>query len=311
VVPPIGVRDVLAYLLAALERGPSGIVGIGGDRLSYKQMMLIYASMRGLRRGIITLPAILPASIGARCIGLVTPIPSSLAVPLVGGMAQSLFADDGRAKELFPQIEPIHYQEAVKWALQRIEEQAVETRWSGALSDAPAYEYVDSEGMVREVRTTHVAAPPEVVFRMFNSYGGDRGWPAWQWAWRARGMLDRMIGGPGLRRGRRHPHVLLPGEAVDFWRVETVQPPLFLRLRAEMKLPGRAWLEWRADPEEGGTQLTQTAAFAPHGLAGALYWNVLYPFHRLIFTDMINAIAADSLKEHAAGRPPVMGGESV
>jgi hypothetical protein len=302
-VQPIAVRDVLSYLVAALECGPSGIIDIGSDRLSYKEMMMIYARLRGLRRAIISVPPFLPASIGARTIGWLTPIPSSLAVPLVGGMIQPLHADVTRTRELFPEIEPMPYQRAVKRALKRIEEQSVETRWSGALTDAPSYEYHDREGMIREVRTAHVAAPPEAVYAVFSGFGGDRGWPAWGWAWRARGMLDRMIGGPGLRRGRRHPRVLLPGETVDFWRVETAHPPRLLRLRAEMKLPGRAWLEWEAIAEAGGTQLTQTAAFAPRGLVGAMYWYVLYPFHRLIFTDMINAIAVESLRAVTVPQP--------
>ncbi len=298
-VPPIGVRDVLAYLVAALERGPSGILGIGADRLTYKEMMLIYARVRGLRRTILSARPFLPVPIVARWVGWMTPIPSSLAAPLVGGMVQPLHADHRRASELFPEIQPMPYQRAVERALARVQEQSVETRWSGALTDAPSYEYHDREGMIREVRTLRVAARPESVYRAFSGLGGDRGWRVWEWAWQARGMLDRLIGGPGLRRGRRHPRLLLPGEAVDFWRVETVQPPRLLRLRAEMKLPGRAWLEWQATPVAGGTRLTQTAAFAPRGLGGALYWYVLYPFHRLIFTAMAKAIAADSL-----GGPP-------
>ena len=302
-VPPIAVRDVLSYLVSALERGPSGVMDIGADRLTYKEMMMIYARVRGLRRAIIPVPPFLPASVAASWIGWMTPIPGSLAAPLVGGMIQPLHANDPRATELFPEIQPMPYQRAVKRALERIEEQSVETRWSGALADAPSYEYHDREGMICEVRTSHVAARPEAVYRVFSGLGGDRGWPAWRWAWQARGMLDRMLGGPGLRRGRRHPHVLLPGEVVDFWRVEAVHPPRLLRLRAEMKLPGRAWLEWQASPEDRGTQLTQTAAFAPRGLAGALYWYVLYPFHRLIFTDMINAIAADSVRDPPDEQP--------
>ena len=296
-VQPIGVRDVLSYLVSALERGPIGVLDIGADRLTYKEMMKTYARVRGLQRAIISVPPFLPASLGARLIGLLTPIPSSMAVPLVSAMDQGLHADHRRSREVFPEIEPIPYQQAVTLALERIREGAVETRWSGALTDAPSYEYHDREGMIREVRTSHLAARPAAVYRVFSGLGGERGWLAWRWAWRARGMLDRLIGGPGLRRGRRHPQVLLPGEAVDFWRVETVQAPRLLRLRAEMKLPGLAWLEWQATAEAGGTQLTQTAAFAPRGLAGMLYWYSLYPFHRLIFTDMINAIAADSLRD--------------
>ena len=120
--------------------------------------------------------------------------------------------------------------------------------------------------------------------------GGERGWLTWNWAWRLRGHADRLLGGPGLQRGRRHPQELSAGECVDFWRVELVDPPHLLRLRGEMKVPGRAWLQWEAYPERGKTRLMQTAGFAPRGLFGTLYWYLLYPFHRLIFTDLINAI---------------------
>ena len=299
-ITPVAVRDVLSYLIAALDRGPCGVVEIGGDPLTYKQMIRAYAQARGLRRVIVSVPPVLPACLGARCVALLTPIPSAVAVPLVEGMAQPLTADLDRAREIFPEVEPISYRKAVKLALGRIQEQAVETRWSGALTDAPTYEYRDMRGLMREVRSLHVQAPPDDVFTIFSGLGGDRGWLTWNWAWRLRGFLDRLVGGPGLRRGRRHPQELLAGEAVDFWRVETVEPPRLLRLRAEVKLPGQAWLQWEATPERGGTRLTQTAAFAPRGLPGALYWYLLYPFHRLIFTHMIEAIGRDAVEAQAA-----------
>ena len=289
-IQPIAVRDVLAYLIAALERGPSGIVEIGGNRLTYKQMMHEYADLRGLRRLIIPVPPLLPARIGARFIGLMTPIPSSLAVPLVEGMTQPLIVTDDRARTLFRDVQPIRYEKAVKLAIGRIQDQAVETRWSGTSTDEPTYEHHDLRGLIREVRSLHIEASPNTVFRAFSSLGGERGWLTWNWAWRLRGVVDRFMGGPGLQRGRRDPQDLHSGEVVDFWRVELVEPPHLLRLRGEMKVPGMAWLQWEANSERSGTRLTQTAAFAPHGLCGALYWYMLYPFHRLIFTDLIEAI---------------------
>ena len=289
-IQPIAIRDVLAYLIAALESGPSEIVEIGGDRLTYKQMMQEYARQRGLPRLIIPVPAILPARIGARIMSWVTPIPSSLAVPLVEGMVHPLAVRDERAKTRFGHVRPISYRKAVKLALARIQAQAVETRWSGTLTDEPTYEHHDLRGLIREVRSLHIEASPDAVFRVFSSLGGQRGWLTWNWAWRLRGYVDRLLGGPGLLRGRRHPQELLAGEFVDCWRVESVDPPHLLRLHGEMKLPGRAWLQWEANAERGGTRLTQTAGFAPRGLFGVLYWYFLYPFHRLIFTDMINAI---------------------
>jgi uncharacterized protein YbjT (DUF2867 family) len=289
-IQPIAIRDVLAYLIAALESSPNEIVEIGGDRLTYKQMMQEYARQRGLRRFIIPVPALLPARIGARIISWVTPIPNSLAVPLVEGMVHPLTVKDERAKTLFDHVRPISFRKAVKLALARIQDQAVETRWSGTLTDEPTYEHLDLRGLIREVRSLHIEATPDAVYDVFASLGGARGWLTWNWAWRLRGYADRLMGGPGLARGRRHPQELLAGEVVDFWRAEIVDPPHLLRLRGEMKLPGRAWLQWETYTERGGTRLTQTAGFAPHGLFGALYWYLLYPFHRLIFTDMINAI---------------------
>ncbi|HKJ01248.1 MAG TPA: DUF2867 domain-containing protein, partial [Longimicrobiales bacterium] len=137
-------------------------------------------------------------------------------------------------------------------------------------------------------------ATPGAVFRSFVSLGGERGWRVWGWAWAIRGFIDRVVGGPGLRRGRRHPIELRPGESVDFWRVEEVQAPSFLRLRAEMRVPGRAWLQFEALPAERGTKLVQTAYFAPVGFLGWLYWYGIYPFHALIFSALVAAVARDA-----------------
>jgi uncharacterized protein YbjT (DUF2867 family)/uncharacterized protein YndB with AHSA1/START domain len=296
-VQPIAIRDVLSYLVHALDRGPCGVVEVGSEQISYQEMILKYAELRGLRRLVVPVPPFLPSWIGALWIGLITPIPRALAAPLVQGMARPLVARKGRARRFFPEIQPIPYERAVELALLRIQQRAVATRWSGALTDVPAYEYRDDEGLIREVRTLHVDASPEEVYRVFTGLGDARGWLAWNWACRTRALMDRMVGGPGLKRGRRHPDELLTGEVVDCWRAEAVSPPRLLRLRAEMKLPGRAWLQWEATPDDGGTRLVQTASFAPRGLAGALYWYVLYPFHRLIFTDMIREIGSHARPE--------------
>jgi hypothetical protein len=158
----------------------------------------------------------------------------------------------------------------------------------------PAVEFEDREGLMREERTLEVEAPPEAVYRSFTCLGGERGWPALEWAWELRGLLDRLAGGPGLRRGRRHPHELHVGEAVDFWRVEVNEPPWRVRLRAEMRLPGRGWLQWETESRGARTFLRQTAIFAPRGLVGTLYWYCLYPFHRVIFARLIRAVAAEA-----------------
>lgn len=293
-VSPIAIRDVLSYLLLALEREPLGVVEIGSAPLTFRAMMETYAEVRGLKRLILPLPVLAP-HLAALWVGLVTPIPNRLALPLVEGILHPLVADTRRAQELFPQIAPIPYRKAVELALERIALGEVETRWSGALLAGPSYALEDREGIIREVRRVPVAAPPEALFRSFASLGGEQGWRVWDWAWALRGLLDRLLGGPGLRRGRRHPSELLPGEAVDFWRVEEVRPFELLRLRAEMRLPGRAWLEWRALPEEGGSSLVQTAYFEPKGLMGFLYWWGLYPIHRRIFSDLAQAIAREAV----------------
>jgi uncharacterized protein YbjT (DUF2867 family) len=301
-VQPIAIRDVLSYLVAALDAGPLGVVDIGADRLSFLETMKVYAEVRGLRRVITPVPVLAPR-LAALWVGLVTPIPNRLAVPLIRGIIHPVVADLARARRHFPDIEPLPYRDALRLAFQRVEQGAVPTRWSGALGGtAPAYDMSEAEGVIREVRSVHVAASPETVFNVLSRLGGDRGWLVWNWAWKLRGAMDRVAGGPGLRRGRRDPSQLLAGEALDFWRVEIVQPPNLLRLRAEMKVPGAAWLEWATYEEDGGTRLVQTATFAPRGLSGTLYWYTLYPVHRSIFSGLIRAIGRAAADTPAGGR---------
>ncbi|MDX1623377.1 MAG: SDR family oxidoreductase [Gemmatimonadota bacterium] len=293
-IQPIAIRDVLSYLVEALERDATGVVEIGADRLTFRRMMESYAEVRGLRRRIVPVPVLAPG-LAALWVGFVTPIPNRLAVPLVEGILADLVADTERARALFPGIDPIDYRTAVELALRQIEAHDVRTRWTGALGAMPDFELEWREGMVLEERTRLVEAPPPAVFRAFSGLGGERGWPALRWAWTLRGVLDQLVGGPGLRRGRRDPGELDIGEALDFWRVEAVDPPRLLRLRAEMRLPGRAWLQWENEPGDGkNTLLRQTAVFAPRGLTGTLYWYALYPFHRPIFARLIRAIARKS-----------------
>ena len=290
-VQPIAIRDVISYLVLATTRQASGIVEIGADRLSFRQMMQTYASVRGLHRRILAVPVLAPRVAGL-WVGLVTPIPNRLAVPIMEGIVEPVIADTAIAGRRFPEIAPISYREAVVAALRP--DLDVETRWSGALHHTPAYELSDREGLMREVRSREVQASPSRVFETFMSLGGDRGWRVWNLAWKLRGLVDRLIGGPGLRRGRRHGRQLLVGEALDFWRVEAIEPDRMLRLRAEMKVPGEAWLQWEVAGEGRASRLVQTAIFAPRGLWGALYWYALYPFHARIFSDLARAIAAEA-----------------
>jgi uncharacterized protein YbjT (DUF2867 family) len=299
-VQPIAVRDVLSYLLLSLERGEPGVYNVGSEPLSFKAMMEEFARVRGLRRLIVPVPVLAP-KLAALWVGLVTPIPNRLAVPLIEGVVHPVVADTSAARGTYPEVEPIPYPEAVRRALRTVEAGGVETSWSGALGGGAYFELAEVEGLIRETRRTWTPASCESVFRVLSSLGGDRGWLFWNWAWRLRGTLDRLAGGPGLRRGRRDPVTLLPGDAVDFWRVEAVEPPRLLRLRAEMKLSGQAWLQWETTPENGGTRLVQSALFAPKGLSGILYWKALYPAHKIIFSGMVRRITRE------ASRPPDQG----
>ncbi len=304
-VQPIAVRDVLAYLSAALDAGPQGVVDIGGQVLTFKQMMMGVAKARGLWRVMVATPFLAP-KLAARWVGLVTPIPNALAVPLVAGVTQDLVADPARSRRLFPQIEPIAYDKAVELALAKTRNGAVETRWSDAPVDADVERVVeDREGVARDQRNSSTHVPAEFVYAAVCSIGGDNGYYTFNWAWWLRGLLDRMIGGPGLRRGRRHPTQLREGEALDFWRVEEARapdaddpdaPPGLLRLRAEMKLPGLAWLQWEIEPRDGKTLLRQSALFEPKGLPGTLYWYGLLPAHGQIFPRMLRALEGEAEK---------------
>jgi uncharacterized protein YbjT (DUF2867 family) len=292
-VQPIAIDDVLRYLVRAVDLDETGIMEIGADRLTFRQMMQTYASVRGLRRFIVPVPVLAPRVAGL-WVGLVTPIPNRLAVPLIEGIVEPVLADTSRARALMPEVTPMSYREAVAAALERADD--AETRWSGALHAANAVERIDREGAMAEVRSVAVQASPARVFQSFTSLGGNRGWLAWNGAWWLRGALDRLAGGPGLRRGRRHPHHLLAGEALDFWRVDAIEHDKSLRLRAEMKVPGAATLQWEVSAEGAGSRLVQTAMFVPRGLAGVLYWYLLYPLHALIFSDLAKAIAREAEK---------------
>ncbi len=300
-VQPIAVDEVLAYLVGVLGREDAlGVIDVGAEPLSFRDMMLGYAEVRNLPRVIIPLPVLAPR-LAALWVGLVTPIPNCLAVPLVEGMVRPVLGDMTRSRELFPDIRPKPYLEAVKAALESTRLQEVVTRWSDALGQDETFRLEDSKGLVREVRTRLVDAGQEEVFRSFTSVGGERGWLVWEWAWEMRGFVDQLLGGPGLRRGRRHPTEVSVGEVVDFWRVEEVETPSLFRLRAEMKVPGQAWLQWEAKQEEGKTRLIQAALFRPKGFFGWLYWYGAYPVHAFIFNALIGAIAADAQADF--GRP--------
>jgi uncharacterized protein YbjT (DUF2867 family) len=298
-IQPISVRNVLDYLVAALDV-PASIGRVieigGGDVITYGGMMTGYARVRGLRRWLVSVPVLTPR-LSSYWVHLVTPIPASIARPLIEGLRNEVIVRDPSARTLFPDIAPMNYAESVAAALARLNAQSIETAWSDALAttqgDVEPVMLTTHEGMVIEQRQLRVNAPTEAVYRAFTSLGGETGWLALNWAWKLRGAMDRVVGGVGMRRGRRHPSDVRVGDALDFWRVEAVEPGVLLRLRAEMKVPGRAWLQFQAHPQaDGHTLLTQTAFFAPKGLSGWIYWYALYPIHGLVFGGMIARLAA-------------------
>jgi uncharacterized protein YbjT (DUF2867 family) len=291
---PIGIRDVLAYLVGALDHPEvTGVVEIGGpDVLSYGDMMRGYARVRGLRRLMIPVPFLTPR-LSSYWVNLVSPVPASIARPLIEGLRNEVVVRHPAEARAFD-VRPSPYAVAVRRAVDRTEVHDVETTWFDSLG-APEKESLTSitsrEGMIVERRRLRVAAAPDAVFAEVERLGGEAGWPYADPLWRLRGLMDRVVGGVGMRLGRRDPDHLRVGDAVDFWRVEEVRRPEVLRLRAEMKVPGRAWLQYEVEPAGEGCVLTQTAFFEPKGLPGLAYWYALYPVHGKIFGGMVRAIA--------------------
>jgi uncharacterized protein YbjT (DUF2867 family) len=295
---PIAIRDVLSYLIAALDVPESigKLIEIGGPtRLTYADMLREYARERHLTRVLIRTPFYVPR-LSAYWVHLVTPIHWRVVLPLIEGLRANLIIQDEAAKKLFPQIKPLDFRTAVHLALGRIQRDNVETSWSDALvtvaGDIKPYKFIVEDGMFIETRQILLDLPPETVFRSYMGIGGERGWLYMDWAWGLRGWFDKIVGGVGLRRGRRHPDELRVGESLDFWRVEEVEPHHLLRLRAEMKLPGKAWLEFKSDPQNGKTLFTVTAYFASRGLFGFLYWYAMWLPHRFIFDGLTRRLAS-------------------
>ena len=327
---PIAVRDVLTYLAGVLEVPETAgeVLEIGGPQVyTYAELMQVYAEVAGLRRRVIITVPLLTPWLSSLWIGLVTPLPTGLARPLVESLANDVVVTDDRVQHLLP-MSVTPFDESLRLALRRVQDLDVATTWSGAgpmpahrggVSTAPpsrdsrADEEVGDEpegpqpedpawsgGVLRlDERRVRCAAPPEVLFGEVVRIGGGTGYHAAQVLWEVRGLLDKVIGGIGMRRGRRHPDELAVGDALDFWRVEALEPPRLLRLRAEMVLPGEAWLEFHVDEFEGGSRLVQRARFHPHGLWGRVYWAALAPFHALIFPRMAERLASEA--ERIAG----------
>lgn len=295
---PIAIHNVLQILVAVLDDDTSAskIYDIGGpDIVTYGDMMRIYAEVAGLRERIVVPLPIFSARLSAPLIGLVTPLPINVARPLIESVRNSVVV--GRPSP--PGFEPstlIPYREALERALYSVSHSEVETRWSDALTapgaPLPGDPTWSGALMQTDQRVVESSARPEDLFWAVTRIGGDVGYYAMNWAWRIRGWIDQVLGGVGLRRGRRHPEELRPGESLDFFRVAEIEPHAGrLLLQAEMKVPGTAWLEWTAEPVPGGSRLTQTAWFVPRGLLGRLYWWVLLPFHAPIWRLMVRRMA--------------------
>lgn len=302
-IQPIAVRDVLYYLLAA-ARVPGEVsraVDIGGpDVLRYGQMMNGYAVAAGLRqRGIAPLPVLTPR-LASHWVGLVTPIPSSLARPLIESLQNDCVMGDHDIDALIPPppggLTP--YRRAVSLALGMVENDQVETSWldanvPGAPSDAlPSDPEWSGRTVFTDERSRETTASADALWSVISGIGGETGWYSPPILWSIRGWADRIIGGVGLKRGRRSRTRVAVGDAIDFWRVEACEEGSLLRLRAEMRLPGSAWLELRAEPRGTGAVYRQRAVFFPKGLAGRLYWWMIVPFHGIIFAGMLNLIVA-------------------
>ena len=294
---PIGIDDVLAYLMAALdlETTTHRIYEIGGaDRASYGALMHEYARQRQLRRWMISVPLLTP-HLSSLWLGLITPIYARIGRELIEGLRNQSVVTTPNALADFP-VRPVGMAAAIDRAIRNEDRTFAASRWSDALSSGggPKLEAGKHFGTrLVDARTRHVPVPAAQAFRPVSVIGGHSGWYYGTLLWRVRGFLDLLVGGVGLRRGRRDPEVPLVGDTLDFWRVEVYEPNRRLRLAAEMKLPGRAWLEFEAVPDADGTGTTlyQTAVFDPVGLSGILYWYALVPLHGLIFEGMLREIA--------------------
>ena len=289
---PIAVQNVLDYLLAALENPDSHgkIYEIGGrDILTYAGTISVYARLRGLKRRVITLPG-MPVDLMARFVGLLTPISARIAGPLLGGMCSDSVVRNESANRDFPQIHSLDYETSVSMALEHLSPGCLETGWENGASSFK----IKHAGFFIEGQRIRLAIQPGAAYHVITGLGGRAGWLYLNALWKLRGYFDRLVGGPGLR-GRKTGHDLVIGDVVDFYRVEALENDRLMRLKAELKAPGQGWMEWRVEPHpEAGVSVTQIAYFAPKGLSGFLYWYVLLPVHRLVFTGLIKAIARNA-----------------
>jgi uncharacterized protein YbjT (DUF2867 family) len=294
---PIAIEDVQAYLLEAIEHPLRGsrVFEIGApDQMSYGGLMREYAKQSGLRRLMIPVPVLTPR-LSSLWLGLVTPVYARVGRKLIDSIRNETVLEDASALEIFA-VRPRPVASAIARAIHNEDAAFAETHWADAISsggETQRYGGARFGNRLIDSRRVDVAAGVAEAFDPIRRIGGDRGWYFASWLWRVRGFLDLLVGGVGRRRGRRHPEDLRVGDRLDWWRVEEYEPDRLLRLAAEMKVPGRAWLQFEVEPNpNGGSTICQTAIFDPRGLAGLLYWYAIYPIHAVVFRGMIKAIAA-------------------
>jgi hypothetical protein len=311
---PIAIDDLLAYLVDALDVPlvHSQTFEIGGaDQVSYGELMQEYASQRGLRRTMIRVPVLTPR-LSSLWLGLVTPIYARVGRKLVQSIKHPSIVRDPSALECFS-IRPRGMKEAIRSALSNEEQEIAESRWYDAFSSGGlprSWVGVRFGNRLADSRSIDVDVPPDLAFAPIWRIGGETGWYGYNWLWRLRGFLDLLVGGVGVRRGRAHPDKIYVGDAIDFWRVQTHVPGRVLRLQAEMKLPGRAQLEFEVVPTSKGSNIRQTALYDPIGLSGLLYWYLVFPLHGLVFKGMLRNIARAAVQERDRALQAKQAGET-
>ena len=312
-IQPIAVRDVLRYLVGAatLPSHVSRRFDIGGPEvLTYLEMMQRYAVVAGLRKRLIIPVPLLTPRLSGHWVNIVTPVPAALAKPLVRSLVNEVVCSEEDIKGFVPDPPGglLGFEDSVRLALLRIREAAVETRWSSATWPGAPSDPLPSDpdwaggSLYEDRREREVNAEPQDLWRVIEGIGGEHGWYSFPLAWAVRGQLDRLVGGVGLRRGRRDPNQLYVGESLDWWRVEEIVEEKMLRLRAEMKLPGAAWLELGVEIVDGRTTFVQRALFHPRGLAGHAYWWSVAPFHGIVFGGMMANITGAAERASAERR---------
>ena len=296
---PIAIQNVLDYLVTVLENSNARgkIYEIGGkDVLTYAGTIYAYARLRGLKRRIAILPGI-SVNLMAQIAGKVTPVPARIAGPLLGGMRTDSVVHNNAASRDFPEIQLMDYATSVRLALECLSPGSFETDWENAASSFR----IKQEGFFIEGQQRQLDARPESVYRIITGLGGRQGWLYLDGLWKLRGLMDRLVGGPGLR-GRISSDEIGEGDILDYYRVEVLETNRLVRLRAELKAPGLGWMEWRIHPQPAGdVVLTQIAFFAPKGAPGFLYWYLLQPFHHLVFSGLIRAIARRASENRSTG----------